>query len=140
MDISIIAHLFHLFCHHLILSRDTQFLMGSLDDDSLFTKIRLEEAIYICANTMSENKEKIEGLSKIEFKELLSLATKEPFFIFNGKLYKQTNRVAMGLPLGPTVANTSLAYFEKNWLQNCPSDFKHHYYRRYVDDIFVLLT
>ena len=114
--------------------------MGSLDDDSLFTKIRLEEAIYICANTISENKEKIEGLSKIEFKELLSLATKEPFFIFNGKLYKQTNRVAMGLPLGPTVANTSLAYFEKNWLQNCPSEFKHHYYRRCVDDIFVLLT
>ena len=27
---------------------------------------------------------KVEGLSKIEFKELLSLATKESYFIFNG--------------------------------------------------------
>ena len=39
----------------------------------------------------------------------------------------------MGLPLGPTLANVFLVHFEKNWLQNCPSDFKPHYYRRYVD-------
>ena len=32
----------------------------------------------------------------------------------------------------------NLSNFEKNWLQNCPSDFKPHYYRRYVDDIVVL--
>ena len=46
----------------------------------------------------------------------------------------------MGSPLGPTFANAFLAHFGKNWLQNCPSDFKTHYYRRYVDDIFVLFT
>ena len=47
--------------------------------------------------------EKIEGLSKIEFKELLSLATKESYFNFNGKLYKQVDRVAVGSPLGSTL-------------------------------------
>ena len=46
----------------------------------------------------------------------------------------------MGSPLGPTVANTFLVHFEKNWLQNCPSDFKPHYYQWYVNDIFVLFT
>ena len=46
----------------------------------------------------------------------------------------------MGLPLGPTLANTFLVYFERNWLQTCPSDFKPHYYRRYADDIFALFT
>ena len=45
------------------------------------------------------------GLSKIEFKELSSLATKESYFIFNEKLYKQVNGVAMGSPLGLTLAN-----------------------------------
>ena len=45
----------------------------------------------------------------------------------------------MGSPLGPTLANAFLVYFEKNWLQNCPSDLKPHYYHRlFVDDIFVL--
>ena len=33
-----------------------------------------------------------------------------------------------------------LVHVEKNWLQNCSSDFKPHYYRRYVGDIFVLFT
>ena len=46
----------------------------------------------------------------------------------------------MGSPLGHTVANAFLVHFEKNWLQNYPSDFKPHYYRRYADDIFVLFT
>ena len=31
-------------------------------------------------------------------------------------------------------------YTLKNWLQSCPSDVKPHYYRRYIDDIFVLFT
>ena len=46
----------------------------------------------------------------------------------------------MGSPLGPTLANAFLVHFKKNWLQNCPSDFKPHYYQRYVVDIFVLFT
>ena len=40
--------------------------------------------------------EKVECLSKIEFKKLLSLANKESYFIFNGQLYKQVDGVAMG--------------------------------------------
>ena len=47
--------------------------MGSLHVDSLFTNITLEETIDISANTLFKNMEK-RGLSKIEFKELLSLA------------------------------------------------------------------
>ena len=84
--------------------------------------------------------EKIEGLSKTKFKKLLSLATKESYFIFNGKVYEQVDRVAMDSLLGLTLANAFLLHFENNWLQNCPSDFKRHYYRRYVDNIFDLFT
>ena len=46
----------------------------------------------------------------------------------------------MGSPLGPALANAFLVHCEKNWLRNYPSDFKPHYYRRYVADIFVLFT
>ena len=81
-----------------IVEQDSECFIGSLDVDSLFTNIPLEETIDICTNTLFENMEKVEGLSKIEFKELLSLATKESYFIFNGKLYKQVDGVAMGSP------------------------------------------
>ena len=65
--------------------------MGSLDVHFLFTNIPLEETIDICTNELFENTEKVEGLSEIEFKELLPLATKESYFIFNGKFYKQVD-------------------------------------------------
>ena len=72
-----------------------------------------------------ENSERVE-VSKIESKELLSLASKDSYFIFNGKLYKQVDGIAVGSPLGLTLADVFLVYFEKNWLQNCPSVFKPH--------------
>ena len=44
----------------------------------------------------------------------------------------------MGNPLGPTVANIFMCYLEKIYLEQCPLHFKPVFYRRYVDDIFVL--
>ena len=112
--------------------------MGSIDIDSLFTNIPLDETIDICINQLFENTDTVEGFTKSELKQLLSLATKESYFIFNGLLYKQIDGVAMGSPLGPSLANAFLSYHEKNWLNNCPQGFKPAFYGRYVDDIFKL--
>ena len=76
-----------------VVEQDSEFFMRSLDVDSLFTNISLEETIHICANTFFQNTEIVEDLSKIESKELLSLATKESYFISNGKLQKQVDGV-----------------------------------------------
>ena len=46
--------------------------------------------------------------------------------------------VAMRSPLGPTLANAFLCFHEQIWLNKCPDEFKPAYYRRYVDEIFVL--
>ena len=62
-----------------IVEQDPEFFMGSLDVDSLFTNMPLEETIDICTNALYENTKKVESLSKIEFKQLLSLATKESY-------------------------------------------------------------
>ena len=68
------------------------------------------------------------------------LATKESFILFNGQYYKQIDGVAMGSPLGPTLANIFLCHYEHKWLDRCPSSFKPLYFKRYVDDIFCLFT
>ena len=44
----------------------------------------------------------------------------------------------MGLPLGPTTATIFLSLYEMKWLDQCPNEFRLVFYRRYVDDIFVL--
>ena len=72
-----------------IVDQQLNLFMGSLDVDSLFTNIALKETIQICTNKLFKESEIVEGLSKTEFKELLSLATKESHFIFDGTLHKQ---------------------------------------------------
>ena len=66
------------------------------------------------------------------------MALQNNLFNFDGKIYKQTDGVAMGSLLGPSLANAFLCFHEQIWLNDCPEDFKPVYYRRYVDDIFAL--
>ena len=87
--------------------------MGTLDVDSLFTNIPLDETIDICVNQLFENTNTVKGFKMSELKQLLCLATKESHFIFNGLLYKQIDGVAVGSPLGPSLANAFLSYYEK---------------------------
>ena len=84
-------------------------MIGSLDVHSLFTNISLEETINLCTYSLYKYEDVIEGISKSGFKNLLSLATQESYFIFNDVLYKIKDGVAMGLPLGLTMANAFFA-------------------------------
>ena len=60
-------------------------------------------------------------------------------FLFLTSLYCQIDGVAMGSPLGPTLENAFFCHYKKEWLHSCPVEFKPKLYKRYVDDIFVLL-
>jgi len=55
----------------------------------------------------------------------------------NQSIHKLTVYV-ISLPLGPTLDNAFLCYYEKVWIDECPSQSKPVYYRRYVNDTFVL--
>ena len=96
-----------------IVEQDSSFYMVSLDVDSFITNIPLEETINICTESIDDQNDSIEGLGKFEFKELLSLATKELYFIFNEILYKQIDGAAMGSSLEPTLANAFLVFMKK---------------------------
>jgi hypothetical protein len=86
-----------------------------------------------------EHKNKVDGLSKTDFRRLLTLATKGTVFYFDGQYYRQKDGVAMGSPLGPALANAFLCHHEVKWLDECPLSFMPIFFARYVDDIFVLL-
>ena len=114
--------------------------MTSFDIDSLFTNMPLDETIEICVKNLFGRKRKFKGFTKLEFKELLQFAVKDALFIFNGNYYVQRDGVAMGSPLGPTLANIFLCHWEKTWLKKCPKQFSPLYYNRYIDDTFVLFS
>ena len=123
-----------------ICKQDPNLYMASLDVDSLFTNIPLDETINICIDSLYKDDENTPKIPKNVFCNLLTMATKESFFMFNNKFYKQIDGVAMGSPLGPALANIFMCNFEKKWLKDCPHSLKPVFYRRYVDDIFVLFS
>ena len=118
-----------------IVEQDSYLVMGSLDVDLLFTNIPLDEAIDICTNTVYSEQDVIQGINKEEFQNLLSLATKESYFIFNKVLYKQKDGAAMDSPLGHTLANVFICFYEnKNGLKNALLNLN----QSFIEDILTI--
>ena len=70
---------------------------------------------------------------------MLSLTTKESTILFDMAFYTQVDGVAMGSQLESSLANSFLCHHGTKWLNDCPKKFKPVFYKRSVDDIFVLL-
>ena len=77
------------------------------------------------------------NISKNQFEKLLRAALSNNYFLIDGIIYQQIDKVAMGSPLGPSLANAFLAH-EQIWLNDCPDECKPVYYKRHVHDIFAL--
>ena len=119
---------------------DSSLYMASLDVESLFTNIPLNETINNCVSELQNKNLCNKNLSKRELFKRLETATSESSFIFDYLLYKQVDEVAMSSLLGSTLANAFLCHYEKEWLDNCPIHYKPVIYQRYVDNIFVLFS
>ena len=110
----------------------------SFDVVSLYTNIPLIETINIIADTLySVNSFKTPPFPKESFIKLLTIAT-QGIFIYKDKIYKQTDGVAMGSPLGPSLANFFLGNLEKVNIMNSP--YAPSFYSRYIDDICAIFT
>jgi hypothetical protein len=113
-------------------------VMASFDVKSRFTNIPLDETISIIVNKCFYNTSRFHGFTVGQFTRLLNLSAKNCHFLFDGVLYKQVDGDAMGSPVGPLFANIFLSFHEKSWLADGPSNFKPLFYRRYVDDCFLI--
>ena len=72
-------------------------------------------------------------ISKAVFIELMKSATSGVEFSFNDSMYKQTDVVAMGSPLGPALVNIFVGFYEEKLFSQKSKPFT---YFRYVDDTF----
>ena len=104
-----------------VLDFDTSCFMASFVIKSLFTNIPLTETLNLCIQNRYRNQAHVNNLTKSSFYKLLKITMIQLFFTFNGKFYEQCDGVAMGSPLGPTLANVFMCHFENTWLENCPS-------------------
>ena len=72
--------------------------MASLDVNSLFTNIPLDETISIIIKKLSFKNETVHDFNKDQFKCFLTLETKESYFLFDRELYQQVDVVPMASP------------------------------------------
>ena len=97
-----------------VISFDHNLFMASLDVESLFTNIPVDETIKNGVDDLFSCNMYRWKLRKRVLYYLLKLATSESSFIFDNILYKQIDGVAMGSPLRPTLANGFLCHYEKH--------------------------
>ena len=60
-----------------------------------------------------------------------------PSLIFNSNFYNQIDKLAMGSPLAPVVANIFMDFYKSKWLNEYNLN-KPKFYLRYVDDILAV--
>ena len=126
-------------------SHSSEVVFASFDVTSLFTNIPVQETIEIILNRLFQDNDFIfdnyecqSALNKCQLKELLQLASLDNHFLFDGEIYKQIDGVAMGSPLGPTLVMAFMCYRKEQWLADWPLEFKPLFYKRYVDDSFLI--
>ena len=95
----------------------------------------MTKTIQICADTIYNGQLPPPQFSKEIFIELMNVATKSVEFSFNNVMYKQTDGVAMGSPLGSARANIFVGYYKNKLFTSVE---KLLLYTRYIDDTFAI--
>ena len=116
---------------------DPNVFMCSFDVSSLFTNVPLDETIKICSDALCNDSDLQPLIPKDVFVELTKSATSSFEFSFNNTMYKQTDGVAMGSPLGLALPNIFVEYYEEKLFSQTQ---KPPTYFRYVDDTFAIFN
>ena len=115
-------------------------LLASLDVESLFTYVPVKETIDIIINYAFHH-DSLPPPSKMPpdlLKRMLHICTTDsPFHSQSGELFVQIDGVAMGSPLGVVFANAYMCAIEDKVLSEIQC--KPSFYKRYVDDICVMV-
>lgn len=109
----------------------------TIDVKSLYTNIPNKEGIQACYEAWLKQETKDTQHPPAEvLRHLLEMVLKLNVFEFNEKHYLQKFGTAMESKLAPAYANTFMGKLEKNILDTSP--LKPSYYRRFMDDIFII--
>ena len=114
--------------------------MCSFDISSLFMNVPLQETTGICVASLFHSNFEPTCISEAVFVERMNAATRAVEFSFNDNMYTQVDRVAMGSPLAPPLANIFGGFHEKRVFHEMNMNVRPTAYYRYVDDLFAIFN
>ena len=113
--------------------------MVSFDVKPLFTNVPLKEIIDVTIRRMYHSDFITPPvIPENNLRDLLELCVSDNLILFNGKVFKQTDGVAMGNSLGPVLANIFMIHLEEELMFSGTNNCQPLFYRRYVDDTFCV--
>ena len=89
----------------------SDYFMVSYDVCSLLTIIPLNKTIDLAVDIIFGNNQSM-NITKPQLKKRFVFTTSQPHFPFNNETYDETDGVAIGSPLGPTLAGLFMGYHE----------------------------
>jgi len=118
---------------------ESEALLVTLDVTSLYTNIPNQESLEVALHTLNTNRDDTEHpLKNTDIVEMLNLVLTCNNFEFNNQHFLQTQGVAMGTRVAPTIANLVMGHFEEKFV------YTYHLrpliWLRYIDDNFMIWT
>ncbi|XP_044756970.1 uncharacterized protein LOC123315369 [Coccinella septempunctata] len=107
----------------------------SLDVKSLYTNIPIDLAIQAIENKWEIISQHTK-IPKEKFIETIQFIMNNSYFQYKNNFYKQTKGVAMGNPLSSPIAQLVMEFIEEKIMRQYQTSF----YKRYVDDSFLITT
>ena len=97
--------------------------LTSYNNSALFTSVPTDPALNIIRDLLERDEELQDRtvLSVQYIIELLGFCQHNTFFSFQNKFSEQVERVAMGCPVSPIVANLYMEHFEREALWSAPN-------------------
>ena len=109
----------------------------SLDVTALYTSIPINDAIRCTVGRLENQHFQRGGLGSHAVKLLLEAVLTNTYFQYEGTIYKQVSGLPMGSSVSSIIAIIYMDYVETQALHLCGGVA---FYRRYVDDCFLLAT
>uniref|UniRef100_A0A5S6R5A3 Reverse transcriptase domain-containing protein n=1 Tax=Trichuris muris TaxID=70415 RepID=A0A5S6R5A3_TRIMR len=117
-------------------------IMVSYDVKDLFTSIPVEHTLQLTLNLL-EHDVNLTNRTKLNPFHLIQLIkfclTDGNYFHFQRRFFRQSKGVPMGSPLSPVFAEIFMENLEDNAFSTVNLQYQPKFFKRYVDDIFVLI-
>ena len=119
------------------LNIQNSYKLVSFDGKHIFPSIPVSDLKIILEKRINSNI--IDPSRNSHIRQLLDLCLNQNYFIFNNKYYEQQEGLPMDSPISPVLSKIYISHLEQSMLNPINPHFKHIvFWRRYVDDIFVI--